>query len=59
MLVLTSARYGDRLGRLYGSKLQPDTPVNADRSDDPAQDPTVHAAMRWLKQSRCSVVRRW
>ena len=58
MLVLTSARYGDRLGRLYGSKLQPDTPVNADRNDDPAQDPTVHAALRWLKQNRCQVVRR-
>jgi C-terminal processing protease CtpA/Prc len=59
MLVLTSSRYGDRLGRLYGSKLQPDTPVNADRNDDPAQDATVVSAMRWLKRSRCQVVRRW
>jgi carboxyl-terminal processing protease len=59
MLVLTSARYGDRLGRLYGSRLQPDTPVNADRNDDPAQDPTVQSAMHWLSKNRCQVVRRW
>jgi hypothetical protein len=59
MLVLTSARYGDRLGKLYGSRLQPDTPVDADRNEDPAQDPTVQAALRWLGKNRCQVARRW
>ncbi len=59
LLILTHARYGDRLGRLYGSKLQPDSPVDAAWNDDPALDATVSSAARWLKQSRCQVVRRW
>jgi C-terminal processing protease CtpA/Prc len=59
MLILTSARYGDRLGRLYGSRLQPDSPVEAPWNDDPAQDATVNAATRWLTKNRCQVVRRW
>ena len=59
LLILTSARYGDRLGRLYGGKLQPDTPVPGEWNDDYAQDPSIAVAARWLKESRCQAVRRW
>lgn len=47
-IVLTTAVEADRTGRRYGDKIDPDEPVEA-TSD--ADDTTISAAARWLRQS--------
>jgi C-terminal processing protease CtpA/Prc len=53
MLLLTTARFADRLGNFYGYPLPPDERVEAERNADPGQDATVAAAAGWLATQPC------
>jgi hypothetical protein len=59
MLVVTTSRAADRLGREYDGPIQPDQPVETDwtrvGSDD---DPVIRAATGWLsEQGQCPALR--
>jgi len=51
MIVLTTAVGADRTGRRYGTEIEPDEVIDGVEPAWPGDDPTLSAALRWLKQS--------
>jgi C-terminal processing protease CtpA/Prc len=51
MILLTTAVGADRTGTRYGTEIEPDEVVDGVEPAWPGDDPTLAAAVRWLKQS--------
>jgi len=51
MIVLTTAVGADRTGRRFGTEIEPDEVIDGVEPAWPGDDPTLSAAVRWLKQS--------
>jgi len=51
MILLTTAVGADRTGKRYGGRIEPDEVVAGLDPAWPGDDPTLGAAVRWLKQS--------
>ena len=55
-IVLTTATFADRTGKLYGGPIQPDEGVLSESPEPPVgEDPVVETATGWLqKQTACT-----
>ena len=51
IILLTTAVGADRTGKRYGAEIEPDEVVDGVKPAWPGDDPTLSAAVRWLKQS--------